>query len=160
MALRPKQLPRPAHSALPEEWYREVISQFVRDRDAVLEDAQRVTIELDAVIFDDGTLIGPDGDGKLATLFSGRVSAYQQWLQTIADRHSAGQSIDAAFAPVHEFQAEVKARMGKPRGLPTLSEIDRTNAAADVVRWRRRVGDADLPRMLEGLRLSPFVVQR
>ena len=47
--------------------------------------AQTVTIELDAVIFDDGTLVGPDEDGKLASLFTGRVAAYQHWLRMVAD---------------------------------------------------------------------------
>jgi len=147
----------------PEEWYRSVIAEFVRQRDEHLKDAQSVTIELDAVIFDDGTLIGPDQDGKLATLFRQRVTAYQQWLRTIADGLAAGQSVEAAFSPVLKFQDEVRARRGSLRGFDSAgmqAEVEKTNAAADVVKWRRRVGDAELPRILAGLRLSRFDVHR
>jgi hypothetical protein len=147
----------------PEEWYRGVITEFVRQRGEQLKDARSVTIELDAVIFDDGTLIGPDEDGKLAALFSRKVSAYQQWLKTVVDGLTAGQSVEAAFSPILKFQDEVRARQGSLRGLTAdnrQAEVEKTNAAADVVRWRRRVGDAELPRILAGLRLSRFDVRR
>lgn len=62
----------------PEDWFRGLVAEFVRQRDEHLTNAQSVTIELDGVIFDDGTLIGPDEDGKLAALFRSRVAAYQQ----------------------------------------------------------------------------------
>jgi hypothetical protein len=147
----------------PEDWYRGVIEEFVRRRDELLRDAQSVIVELDAVIFEDGTLIGSDQDGKLATLFQGRVTAYQQWLKTIADGLAAGHSVEAAFSPVLKFQDEVTARLGSLSGLDSAgmqAEVHKTNAAADVVSWRRRVGDAEVPGILAGLRLSRFDVHR
>jgi hypothetical protein len=147
----------------PEEWYRGVIAEFVRQRDEHLKDAQSVTVEMDAVIFDDGTLIGRDQDGKLAALFRLRVTAYQHWLKTIADGLAAGQSVEAACSPILQFLDEVRARRGSLRGFDSAgmqAEVEETNAAADVVKWRRRVGDAELPRILAGLRLSRFDVHR
>ena len=147
----------------PEDWFRGVITELVRQRDEHLKNAQGVTIELDGVIFDDGTLIGPDEDGKLAALFRGKVSAYQQWLRTIADGLAAGQSVEAAFSPILKFQDEVRARQGSLRGLTAdrmQTEVEKTNAAADVVKWRRQVGDTELPRILAGLQLSRFDVHR
>lgn len=147
----------------PDEWHRGVIAELVREQDEHLKEAQSVTIELDAVIFHDGTLIGPDQDGRLATLFRLRVTAYQQWLKTIADGLAAGQSVEDAFSTVLKFQDEVKARRGSLRGFDAArmqAEVEKTNAAADVVQWRRRVGDAELPRILAGLRLSQFDVHR
>jgi hypothetical protein len=169
--VRPKESIVVAHSVAveafdgpePEEWFRGVIAEFVRERDEQLKDAQTVAIGLDAVIFDDGTLIGPDEDARLATLFSGRVSAYQEWLRTIADGLAAGQSVEAAYSPILKFQDDVRARRGRLRGLTAddiEAEAEKTNAAADVVRWRRRVGDAQLPKLLAGLRLSRFDVHR
>jgi hypothetical protein len=146
----------------PEDWYRQTIETFVRERDDVLQDAQSLTIELNAVIFDDGTLIGPD-DGKLAALFTAKVSAYQHWLQTIADGLAAGQSVETACLPMVKFRDDVNARGGSLRGNPrdqVQAEIEKTNAAADVAGWRRRIGDAELPRALAKLRLSTLVVHR
>jgi hypothetical protein len=147
----------------PEDWYRDLIDGVLRQRDEYLQDARHVTIELDAVIFDDGTLVGPDEDGKLTSLFLRRVGAYQQWLQTIAAGLAAGQSVEAAYAPILQFQEEVRARQGSLQGLSADSrdvQVWRTNAAADLVKWRRRIGDAELPRTLAGLKLSRFDIHR
>jgi hypothetical protein len=147
----------------PEDWVRDVIEDFVIQRDRHLKAVLGVTIELNAVIFDDGTLIGPDDDGKLAGLFAGRVSAYQDWLRTIADGLAAGQSVEAAYLPILDFQAKVRADGGSLRGIPVdcmHAHVEKTNAAAEIVSWRRRIGEADLPRALAGLRLSRFDVHR
>jgi hypothetical protein len=147
----------------PEDWFGGLIGEFVRQRNEQLKGAQRVTIELDAVIFDDGTVIGLDEDGKLATLFSGRVAAYQQWLEMITDGLAAGQSVEAACAPILRFQDEIMARQGDLYGLTADSmqaQVGKTNAAADVVRWRRRIEDAEFPRMLARLRLSRLEIHR
>jgi hypothetical protein len=145
----------------PEDWYRSIIDGFLLDRDELLAGAEQVAIELDAVIFDDGTIIGPDRDNKLASLFTERVAAYQHWLQLVADGLAKGQSVEAAFQPIRTFQEEVRAAMGKiDRRPPTMTEVNRTNAAADVMKWRRAIGDGQMPTRLARLRLSPFKVSR
>jgi hypothetical protein len=147
----------------PEDWYREMVTQFIAVRDEDLKDAVSLSIELDAVIFDDATLIGPDNEGKLATLFKGRLSAYQGWLRTIADGLAAGLSVEAAYWPLLRFQDEVKARRGSLGGLRGESRqdyVEKTNAAAVVVGWRRRVGDIEVAKRISGLRLSQFDVHR
>lgn len=111
---------------------RGVIAEFVRERDEQLKDAQAVAIELDAVIFDDGTLVGPDEDAKLATLYRRRVGAYQCWLQMIADGLAAEQSVEVAYSPILKFRDDVRARRGSLRGLTAddiEAEAEKTNAA-------------------------------
>ncbi len=146
-----------------DDWFRDLIDQLARERDEQLKDAQSVTIELDAVIFDDETLIGRDDDGRLASLFAVRVSAYQRWLHTIADGLAAGKSVESACVQILKFRDEVRARQGSLSGIPPdrmLAEIEKTNAAADIVKWRGRIGDADLPRALAGLRLTQLLIHR
>ena len=146
-----------------DDWFRDLIDELVKERDEQLKDAQNVRIELDAVIFDNQTLIGRDEEGRLASLFDVRVSAYQRWLQTIADRLAAGESVESACLPIVQFREELRARQGDLSGVPPgdmLAEIEKTNAAADIVKWRRRIGDADLPRALAGLRLTQLHIHR
>ena len=62
-----------------DEYYDQFLGQFVDQKDALLADAVELHIELNAVIFADGTLIGPDDQSALTDLFSTYVRAKQGW---------------------------------------------------------------------------------
>ena len=138
------------------------IEDFVRERDAAVEDALHVGIELDAIIFEDGELIGPDEDGWLSGLFSAYVSEKQQWYREILDALDRGKSVDEAYAPVRAFQEETMRRMmsGDRDHLRHADSLWKTQAAADAAAWRRHYADAEIPALLESIRLEPFVIRR
>jgi hypothetical protein len=140
------------------------IEHFVREGDQTVEGADDVTIELDAVVFDDGQLIGPDEDGWLSALFGACVAAKQRWYRLILDGLRRGKSVDEAYAPVRAFQEETARRImsGDPGGGldRDVEALWRTQAAADVSRWRSRYSDPEIPTLLESVRLEPFLIRR
>jgi len=143
-----------------DEYYDQFLGQFVDERNVLLSDAVDVYIRLDAVIFEDGTLVGPDEQSMLKDRFSLMVQARQEWYRQVMERLNAGQSVAEAFAPIEQFSASVSRRL-KAGPFPEDIARDRINAAAEAHRWRRRYRDDQLPPLLrESLRLDPFVIQR
>jgi hypothetical protein len=145
------------------EYYDQFLPQFVAEKDQLLKHATELRIELNAAIFADGTLLGPDDDSWLADLFSSYVKAKQDWYRMIIDALDAGKSVSEAYRPVEHFMEDVRARMRARR------PIDRDNpnaiwvqqAAADAMRWRRRHTDAEIPQLLkDSIRLDPFEIRR
>ena len=49
-----------------EPYYAQFLDQFIVEKDQLLKNAEELRIELDAVIFADGRLIGKDQDGWLS----------------------------------------------------------------------------------------------
>jgi len=145
-----------------EPYYDQFLPQFVIQKERMLADATELHIELDAAIFEGAQLIGPDPDGWLSGLFSEYVSAKQDWYRLILDRLDAGGSVDDAFAPIRAFQEE-RNRQVRAGGRFTREETQlwKTQAAAEAIRWRRRFSDDELPALLkESIRLEPFVIRR
>lgn len=138
------------------------IEDLVRERDRAVEGAVDVAIELDAVIFDDGRLIGPDEDGWLSGLFGAYVAAKQEWYRGILDALNRGKTVEQAYAPVRAFQEETMRRMmsGDRDHLRNTDLLWQTQAAADAAAWRRHYADAEIPALLESIRLEPFVIRR
>jgi hypothetical protein len=138
------------------------IEAFVRERDRAVEDALDVAIELDAVIFDDGRLIGPDEGEWLSGLFSAYMREKQQWYRGILDALNRGKSVDEAYAPVRAFQEDTTRRMmsGDRSHLRDTDLLWKTQAAADAAAWRRHYADAEIPALLASIRLEPFVIRR
>ncbi len=145
-----------------EPYYDQFLDQFILEKDRMLANAEELEIELGAVIFADGSLIGSDKDGWLSHLFSECVDEKQAWYREILNRLNSGASVDEAYAPLRAFQEQRNVRMRSGRPLDRAEmKLWKTQAAADVQRWRRAFTDAELPHLLRSsIRLEPFVIRR
>jgi hypothetical protein len=145
-----------------EPYYDQFLDQFIVEKDHMLRNAEELRIELDAVIFADGTLIGTDQDGWLSGLFSECVAQKQEWYREILSRFEAGATVEDAYAPIRAFQEQHRVRMRSGRWFDGAGlQLWKTQAAADAQRWRRKFADAELPHLLRSsIRLEPFVIRR
>ena len=145
-----------------DPYYDQFLDQFIVEKDQMLTNAEELLIELDAVIFADGRLIGHDRDGWLTDLFADYVSQKQAWYREILSRLEAGASVEEAYAPIRAFQEQqsVRRRSGRPLDRAEV-QLWKTQSAADALRWRRKFTDAELPHLLRSsIRLEPFVIRR
>ena len=146
-----------------DEYYDQFLDQFVDQKDSLLANAVDLHIDLNAVIFADGTLIGADDKSTLSDLFATYVHAKQQWYRGIIDALDAGQSVAESFAPVERFLADATNRIRAGNKFPPEKADDLwiRQAAADATRWRRRYTDDDIPPLLrQAIRLDPFTIRR
>ena len=143
-----------------DEYYDQYLGQFVEQKEALLRDAIDLTIELNAVIFADGTLVGPDDDSQLTDLFSAYLRAKQDWYRGIIEALDAGQSVADSFAPVERFLADAASRIRA--GIATSpGDLWIHQAAAEARGWRSRYADEAIPRVLKkAIRLEPFNIHR
>jgi hypothetical protein len=93
-----------------DEYYDQFVGQFVDQKDTLLAHAIDLHIELHAVIFADGTLVGADDRSALTDLFSWYVRAKQDWYGSI-EALDADQSVSESFAPIEQFLADATNRM-------------------------------------------------
>jgi hypothetical protein len=146
-----------------DEYFDQFLGQFVDEKDKLLANAVDLHIDLNAVIFADGTLVGADDESTLTDLFSTYVRAKQEWYRGIIEALDAGQSVAEAFAPVERFLADTADRRRARRRLfdEKRAELWTGEAAADAKRWRRRYADAEIPPLLkQAIRLDPFIIRR
>jgi hypothetical protein len=144
-----------------EPYYDQFLGQFIVEKDQMLAHAKALSIELDAVIFADGTVVGTDQDHWLTGLFSEYVSEKQAWYREILSRLDAGASVEDAYAPLRVFQQERSADIRTPQPGHRHLQLWKTQAAADAQRWRRTFSDDELPQLLKRLiRLEPFEIRR
>lgn len=80
-------------------------------KDTLLANAVELHVELNAVIFADGLLLGADDHSTLSDLFSTYVQAKQDWYRGIMQALDAGKSVAEAFAPVEQFLADATDRL-------------------------------------------------
>src|SRR5262249_34967205 len=80
-----------------DEYFDQYLGQFVDRKNADLADAVALHIDLNAVIFADGTLVGADDGSQLTELFSAHVQAKQTWYRGIVTALDQGRSVDEAF---------------------------------------------------------------
>jgi hypothetical protein len=145
------------------EYYDQFLPQFVTEKDQILRNASELRIELNAAIFSDGTLVGPDDGSWLSELFSSSVRAKQDWYRTILTALDRGASVLEAFRPLDQFVEETRTRMrsGHHVAQENRNAIWVQQAAADAMRWRRRYADDAIPQLLrEAIHLEPFLIQR
>jgi hypothetical protein len=145
-----------------DEYYDQFLGQFIDQKDALLADAVELHIELNAVIFADGTLIGPDDQSALTDLFSTYVQAKQRWYRGIIEALDAGQTVAESFAPVERFLADStnQPHAGQFTG-EKPGDLWTHQAAAEARSWRRRYPDEDIPALLkQAIRLDPFIIRR
>lgn len=146
-----------------DEYYDQFLGQFVDEKDTLLAHAVDLHIELNAVIFADGTLIGADDQSALTDLFAAYVQEKQDWYHGIIEALGAGQSVAESFAPVERFLADATNRMraGNQVVGEKVADLWRHQAAAEARRWRRRYADGDIPPLLKQvIRLDPFTIRR
>jgi hypothetical protein len=130
------------------EW----LHQFVQEKERQLANVSDLHIGLDAVIFDDGLLVGPDSTG-LAKAFGVHVDAKQEIYRTLASRLRECNSEDF-FAPVRAML--INPRELGPQALRDAAVRERNSAAAEVIGWQRRT----LLEPLRTVRQEPFVIRR
>jgi hypothetical protein len=144
-----------------DPYFDQFLGQFVDQRNALLGNALELQIALDAVIFVDGTLVGPDEETALSDRFSNYVRAKQEWYRGLVEALDRGASVAQAFEPVERFLADARA---KRRAIPRTFDVPDVwtqQAAADATRWRRKFADEEIPALLrQTLRLDPFIVRR
>jgi hypothetical protein len=139
--------------ATDEFYLRQFVDWFVE-----YADASDVHIGFDAVIFQDGEMIGPD-QSRLGDHFAAYVAAKQGFYRSLVQSLDSGQSMDQAFGPI---EAAIAANTANPRldstNLPVMWQ---TVAALEVLAWRRRYGDAALPDILRrALWEEQFVIRK
>ena len=144
-----------------DQYFDQFLNQFVGQRNALLANALDLQIELNAVIFADGTLVGPDDETALSDRFSTYLRAKQAWYRGIVDALDRGESVAQAFAPVEQFWTDARAeRRAHPRTVKP-ADVWTQQAAADATRWRRKFADEEIPALLRrSLRLDPFIIRR
>jgi len=111
-------------------------------------------IKLDAVVFDDGLLIGPDTEGRLSRTLEGRVKVQQDLYRQILDRLKNGASAGEAFSLPPE---------GPPdwQGPDGLIATFRPEAISTVHRLRKKYGDDKIRGILQQAILKePFLIHR
>jgi hypothetical protein len=145
-----------------DEYYDQFLPQFVDRKNEDLADGTALQIDLNAVIFADGTLIGPDDESRLADLFSTYVRAKQDWYRGIIDGLDAGQSVEDAFGAVRTFLEQSSERhAGMASHFSDPQAIWKQQSAAEAASWRRRFKDEEIPGLLRAaIRLTPFVIHR
>jgi hypothetical protein len=145
-----------------DAYFDQFLGQFIDQKDALLRSAVELHIELNAVIFADGTLVGADAQATLAALFSRYVQAKQTWYRSIIEALDAGQSVAESFEPVERYLADLTRRMPaqhRPAG-EQPADMWTHQAAAEARRWRRRYSDEDIPGLLkQAIRLDPFTIR-
>jgi hypothetical protein len=131
------------------EW----LDQFVQEKDSQLRDASDLSIGLDAVIFDDGLLVGPDSAG-LANVFRMHVDTRQEIYRTVVKRLEECNASEDFFAPVRAML--INPRNVSPDVLRDPDVRERSEAAAEVISWQRLT----LLEPLKTVRTEPFVTWR
>jgi hypothetical protein len=156
-AVRPKFAPAPALTPGEPGWDDERIWNWIVSTTAefaarIKEQAAQckgLGARLDAVIFDDGRMIGSDTMGFLSKAFQENVDARQDLYRTIVDRLSHGASVDVAFPPQTAPSAE---------DILHVSRMEAIGAARDL---RKKYGDDGIHQTLEQAILKePFVIHR
>ena len=143
-----------------DEYFDQFLGQFVDQKDSLLAHAIDLHIELNAVIFADGTLVGADDQSALADLFSTYVQAKQDWYRDIMQALDAGRSVAESFAPIERFLADEADLMAAGNHF-RREKLWTHQAAAEARRWRRRYADRDIPPLLkQAIRLDPFTIRR
>jgi hypothetical protein len=126
------------------------------------DNATSLVISLDAVIFEDGELIGPD-DSELEQHFAAYVCAKQDLYRSLVRGLDNGRSVADVFRPVEEeMHTDPHAHLQHVRRLSRdpLSLYGRL-AVQDVSCWRGIYDDKTLSKVLRAaVRTEPFVIRR
>jgi len=123
---------------------------------AAHRDTTELRVELDAVIFDDGSLLGADSEVlnvRFSDHFAEYVKANQSLYSSIVQNVESGKSLDEAFPP---FEGPLSAPP-----IPTYLDLYRHLAKQEVRSWRKKLGDQAIYETLKkAIRKQPFAIHR
>lgn len=143
--------PRMATEEYWQNWLLEA-AKFYHDKCGITE---KLTISLDAVIFDDGTILGPD-ENDLSDHFAAYLNAKQGAFRNIVAALDSGQPIDRAFTVIESVEVPTADSL-----MADTTAIYRRHAAEEIMGLRRRVGDQVLSTLVrKAVRDKDFVIQR
>jgi len=108
-------------------------------------------LQLDAVIFEDGTLAGPDSNSTLCDLFTAYVSAKQARYGALLEALDDGRLLEDAL-----WHSDQQLFMRDD-----WNELWSQQALGEATAWCRHHAGEDLRALIRGtLRLEPFVIRR
>jgi hypothetical protein len=137
-----------------EPFYRDQLVSFAADQKRNLAEADKIEITLDAAIFSDGQLVGPD-HSNVDQAFMTTFEAKQELFRQIVADLDAGHTMDEAFARV------TSAAQQRPTPGCDLTGLYRRTAATEVIALRKRVGDDAVKTTFQGaIRKEPFSIKR
>jgi hypothetical protein len=120
-------------------------------------DISEVNISLDAIVFDDGEIVGPDRSG-LGGDFAKYVDAYQSLYREIVSSLNAELPAEQVFKVIKDREERDSA--DSMRTDQSSKAFDLV-AEQDVLGWRQKHGDGDLKNhFLRCTRTPPFAVKR
>jgi hypothetical protein len=127
------------------------LDRFVQENEQELADVTELSIDLDAVIFDDGALIGPD-HSRWSVQFAAYVNAKQDVYRTIVQRLEHCKASEDFFGPI-------RAMLWGPEHHDKRDPLTTypSQAAAEAIGWQRR---ALLDVFKPAIRAEPFVIRR
>ncbi len=133
--------------------WEQTLRDAARNQAKTYADVTALEVELDAVIFDDGVLVGPD-HGNLQASFAAYLEAKQKLFREIVAGLDAGQSMEQVFAGA-KAEADVHSSTAA-----THSIYDRL-AAEEILALRSRIGDQAVHNVFkQAIRKEPFVIHR
>jgi len=140
-------------SSWEDQYYLEQARSFPAQTKQEYAEAKSIEITLDAVIFSDGLLIGPNQsalDRDFVTYFESKQNLFRQ----IASDLDSGKSVDQAFATITVLAANHVSPRDKPGFYKML-------AAQEINALRRRIGDSEVSDTVRSaIRKEPFVIRR
>ena len=132
------------------------LADFARSQSERFKDTRKLVIGIDAVIFDDGTLVGED-TSELQQAFEKYLNTTQEIYRSVVSRIDLGVSIDDVFQSLRGPAEDARAKV---RG-GDWSGFYYVQAAGDVSRARKKIGDDRVRDVFEkAIRQTPFVVKR
>jgi hypothetical protein len=139
--------------------WKEMMRDGTRNQAQMYAGVTKVEIELDAVIFDDGTLVGPDA-GNLQEHFAAYVDEKQKLFRSVVSGLDSGRSMDDVFAPIKAVVDAPPSSLVKAMAASKLALYHRL-AAEEILGLRARIGDQAVYSLFkQASRKEPFVIHR
>jgi hypothetical protein len=139
--------------------WKKMMRDGTRNMARMYADVTKLEIGLDAVIFDDGTLVGPN-TGNLHEDFAAYVEAKQKLFRSVVVGLDAGQSMDEVFAPMKAAVAVPASSLVKTMTADRLALYSRL-AAEEILGLRARIRDQAVHSLFkQAVRKEPFVIHR
>jgi hypothetical protein len=136
-----------------EEFYLNQLRSFASDQKQEVATTEQIEINLDAALFSDGLLVGPNRTGfdqEFMTYFEEKQNLYREIVSDL----DSGNDLDEAFAPLKILAADhVSPRQDETTFYKML-------AAQEIIGLRRRIGDSVSQTVRLAIRKEPFVVHR
>lgn len=137
------------------EEYAEDYRNWGQQQNAELRNAAGLSIELDALIFEDGVLLGPDAPGFRGNRYTDHFRAYlrakQELYRAAVEKLDAGQTVEDVF---RAFPTRLADQPRNPFGIyPEL-------ALEEARRWRKLLGDKGISEALHKAVRVPFTLRK